>query len=172
MYALDDEWRSTVRATLERLKKEQPGERWSQAELARRVGCSPPTISTMLGSQKQSELVPKVNKVLGLPPPKKSTGILSDELRRWGESGERASAAGYFEALLEWVAIGHRFAQLGLLDDAIDRIRERVEGAEEAMERSSDSIRMRSADIHAGPSPASDRPDKNIPHGASKPGER
>jgi len=57
-YPISDEWRARVKIRLEELEM-------SQAELARRVGCTPAAITNVLRDNKQSSLVPKIHRVLG-----------------------------------------------------------------------------------------------------------
>ncbi len=57
-YPITDEWRAKVRARLDELKM-------SQAELARRVGCTPAAITNVLRDNKQTSLLPKIHRVLG-----------------------------------------------------------------------------------------------------------
>ena len=55
-------WKEDVRSKMAELG-------WSQYELARAVGCTQPAIAWVLGPQaKQSSLVPRIHKALGLAP--------------------------------------------------------------------------------------------------------
>lgn len=62
-YPISDIWRAKVQARLTEMGM-------SRAELAKIVGCSAPTITTILsGSQDSSDLVPKIHKALQWPAP-------------------------------------------------------------------------------------------------------
>jgi transcriptional regulator with XRE-family HTH domain len=62
-HAIDDAWRSRVTRALEQ-------KQWSRAELARRAGCPPSTITELLnGDAHQSPYVPAIHIALNWTPP-------------------------------------------------------------------------------------------------------
>ena len=61
-YPVTAAWRRLVLRRLEELG-------WSQAELARRIGCAAPTITNVMRDSSQSRLVPAIHKALGWDAP-------------------------------------------------------------------------------------------------------
>jgi len=85
-YPTPKEWRDKV---LEAIGTD----RGAQADLARKIGCSPGTLNELLHNGKRSHLVPKINKALGWdPPPLPATGSTDQHeievvLKKMGKSG-------------------------------------------------------------------------------------
>ncbi len=72
-YPIDDAWRRRVRDALAR-------KGMSQADLARAAGCSPATISELLGGKShESPLVPDIHEALGWSPPRMAVLSLDQE---------------------------------------------------------------------------------------------
>jgi hypothetical protein len=68
-YPVDAEWKAEIRSLL-------VVSGMNQAELARRIKCSPATIVLVLGPDSHtSTLVPAIHRVFGLVPPVRSTKI-------------------------------------------------------------------------------------------------
>lgn len=105
----------------------------AQAELSRRSKIATSTISDVLNGKQWSfddpDSVDALSEPLGISP-------FPDE---WHRIARHAQRDGTFQDMLEWLAIGERFAKLdpAALKRMIELMRERVEGAE--MERSRDA---------------------------------
>jgi transcriptional regulator with XRE-family HTH domain len=87
-YLVDNVWKSQIRALMERRGI-------SQAELARRIGASPPAIVLLFKADTvQSGLVPAVHRVLQLDPPQATTIAERDDAKRkldriWADLDEK-----------------------------------------------------------------------------------
>ena len=74
MWPVDDVWKATVRADMQRTGV-------SQAEMARRIGCKQSALTVLFRPEtKQSRLVPLIHRELGRPAP--STVAAPDEVLR------------------------------------------------------------------------------------------
>ncbi len=103
-YFIDDDWRDRVRARLEELE-------WSQAELARRVGCSPAMITLLLSGQRSdSPLVWDIHVALGWSPPR-SPFVAAEDEELW-DIWQKMKAGGYERERQRWLERGR-----GLLED-------------------------------------------------------
>jgi hypothetical protein len=88
-YQVDDAWKAAILALMEKAGI-------NQAELARRIRCSPGALTLLFKPYTiQSGLVPRIHDVLGLEPPPRSTVIseLDDAKRRldriWAELSDK-----------------------------------------------------------------------------------
>lgn len=85
-YPTPKDWRDKVIAAL-------GPERGAQADLARKIGCSPSTLNELLNNGKRSHLVPAIHKALGWDPPSLPATGSSDQheievvLRKMGKRG-------------------------------------------------------------------------------------
>ncbi len=162
-----------------------------RAELARRVGCSAPTITDILGNraegrppkQTHSDRLPRINKVLGIvAEPGNPSRVKSKTEAEWMAAGDRAAAAGRLELMLAWVKLGERYAALDppLLESVTEKYQLHVEGAEDMeMSRDAEEIAQKkpksSAPLRipttAAEANASDRAGKTV-HGSGKTRDR
>lgn len=71
-YPVTPEWRERVKTALGK-------ERGAQARLARRIKCSPGTLTDLLNHGRRSHLVPQIHKALGWPPPPPLTDSLDNQ---------------------------------------------------------------------------------------------
>lgn len=84
-YPITEEWVQDVKAKL--------SERGAQARLCREIGCSPSTLNELLSFGIKSVLVPRISKVLGVPPTmmivSRDTHEVVAVVEKMGEQGRR-----------------------------------------------------------------------------------
>jgi lambda repressor-like predicted transcriptional regulator len=84
-YPITEEWVRDVKAKL--------SERGAQAKLCREIGCSPSTLNELLSFGIKSTLVPRISKVLGVPPTmmivSRDTHEIVAVVEKMGEQGRR-----------------------------------------------------------------------------------
>lgn len=103
-YPVTERWRALVRARISEMEI-------SQAELARRIGHTPASVTNILRDNRSSSLIPDIHRVLGWPPPPLPEDVVPTEgtrdVKEFAAIGRqlpddlRASTLAYLRSVLE-----------------------------------------------------------------------